>query len=60
MDKGWISEPGGTWEGTPLTVTADEAGAMLNYQSVLEDKSMGVHNPPYIIALLTNTIESLQ
>jgi hypothetical protein len=33
---------------------------MLNYQSVLEDKSMGVHNPPYIIALLTNTIESLQ
>jgi hypothetical protein len=60
MDKGWISEPGGTWEGTPFTVTADEAGAMLNYLIVLEDKSMGVHNPPYIIALLTNTIESLE
>ena len=36
------------------------AQAFWNYSSVLnEDKSMGVHNPDYIIALLTNSIESI-
>ena len=56
--NGWIDEPGALWN-TPLAVTADEAGAMLNYKIVEEDKSMGVHNPPYFIALLTNALESL-
>jgi cytochrome c553 len=35
------------------------AGAWWNYISVIEDRSMGVHNPAYIIALLTNALEAL-
>ena len=33
---------------------------MLNFLSIEEDRSKGVHNPAYIIALLTNSIEALQ
>ncbi len=36
------------------------ASAVLNYRSVLEDQSLGVHNPKYVRALLKNTLESLQ
>lgn len=39
------------------TFTADVAGAYLNWQTISEDKSLGVHNPSYIIALLDNSIE---
>ncbi|MFV0377895.1 MAG: hypothetical protein ACK5JD_11420 [Mangrovibacterium sp.] len=35
------------------------ARALWNYTSVSEDKSEGVHNPDYIIAILTNTLEAL-
>lgn len=42
------------------TFTADQAGALLNYFFVLEDKSHGVHNTKYARALLTNSIEALQ
>jgi hypothetical protein len=61
--KGYLDETSGLWNassGTPLVVTADEAGAMLNFLSIEEDRSLGIHNPPYIIALLTNSIEALQ
>ena len=34
--------------------------AFYNYSTVEEDKSEGAHNPNYVIAILTNTIESLQ
>ena len=54
---------GGSWNAsstTPLVVSADEAGAMLNYSIVMNDGSMGVHNPVYIKALLTNSIAALQ
>jgi len=44
----------------PGTYTADEAGVVLNYLLVEEDKSDGIHNPAYVTALLTNSIESLQ
>ncbi len=63
IEKGWISEPGGLFNATssnPLNVTADEAGALLNYRIVTEDRSRGIHNPQYIVALLTNSLESLQ
>jgi len=50
-------------EGTGLansgTYSADLAGAYLNFQTVLEDRSLGVHNPGYTEALLTNSIEKL-
>jgi len=39
---------------TPVRV-----GAYLNYQTVKEDKSLGVHNPAYTKALLQNSIEAL-
>jgi hypothetical protein len=46
--------------GDSLVVSADVAGAMINYKVVEEDRSLGIHNPPYIKALLTNTLEALQ
>jgi hypothetical protein len=62
IDKGWLNESSGLWNassGTPIVVTADEAGAMLNWVTIEEDRSLGVHNPPYIKALLTNSIEAV-
>jgi hypothetical protein len=35
----------------------NRVGALYNYRFVKYDKSMGVHNPPYIEALLRNSIE---
>lgn len=61
--KGWIDEPGDLWNASsskPLKVTAEEAAAMLNYKIVTEDRSEGIHNPAYMVALLTNSLESLQ
>jgi hypothetical protein len=60
--NGWMDEPGALWNipDDGLTVTADEAGAMLNYKIVVEDRSRGIHNPKYMIALLTNSLEALQ
>jgi hypothetical protein len=40
-------------------LTSDEAGAVINYQMVREDRSLGVHNYIYAKALLTNSLESL-
>lgn len=39
----------GDWPG-------DVAGAFLNWQMFAEDRSLGLHNPPYARAVLTNTI----
>lgn len=44
----------------PGTWPADVAAAAVNFQMVLEDRSMGIHNPPYVIALLQNSIEALE
>ncbi len=43
----------------PGTYTEAVAGAWWNYISVIEDRSVGIHNPTYIIALLTNALEAL-
>jgi formate-dependent nitrite reductase cytochrome c552 subunit len=40
----------GDWPG-------DVAGAFLNWQLFAEDRSLGLHNPPYARAVLTNSIE---
>lgn len=45
--------------GSPLTLTADEAGAYLNLMMVDREKSDGVHNPGYIKALLKNSIQAM-
>ena len=44
----------------PLTLTADEAGAYLNLMMVEREKSLGIHNPRYIKALLKNSIAAMQ
>jgi hypothetical protein len=43
----------------PLTLTADQAGAVMNLVYVEEDGSTGVHNPRYVKALLKNSIQAL-
>lgn len=40
--------------------TEEEAGAVFNYILFEEDRSLGVHNPKYIKAVLTNTIELVE
>jgi hypothetical protein len=68
MDKSLLSEddyvtgPDGEYasSGNPAETTADELGAILNYQLVREDRSAGVHNYAYAKALLENSIASLQ
>jgi hypothetical protein len=42
------------------SISADQARGVWNYMVVYSDHSYGTHNPSYIKALLTNTIESLQ
>ncbi len=37
--------------------TNDVAGAYLNWQIISEDRSLGIHNPKYINAILDNTLE---
>ena len=37
-----------------------QAQAYFNWIGIEEDRSLGVHNPPYVKALLINTIEALQ
>jgi len=43
--------------GSSLNLTIDQAGAYFNWATVAEDRSMGVHNPAYVKALLQNSIE---
>jgi len=43
----------------PLTLTADQAGAIMNLLYIEEDGSLGVHNPKYVKALLNNSIQAL-
>jgi hypothetical protein len=60
--NGWLDEEG-LWDiarGDSLVVSANEAGAMLNWKTVKEDRSYGIHNPTYMKAILQNSIESLQ
>jgi len=40
--------------------SADSCGALWNYLLIEEDRSMGVHNPAYAEALLTNSIKALE
>jgi hypothetical protein len=48
-----VSSVGGTWP-------ADAAAAFLNWQTIYEDKSTGIHNPPYVLGLLVNSIEKMK
>lgn len=59
---GYMDGPGELWNASstaPLKVHADVAGAMLNYKTVTEDRSRGIHNPVYMKAMLQNALEAL-
>lgn len=56
-DQG-LMNPNGMFT-TPITLTATQAGAVLNYKLVYYDRSYGAHNYPYTKALLVNSIEAL-
>lgn len=55
--KGTITATGSTKAGT---YAIDLAGVTYNYKLIEEDRSKGVHNPDYVLALLKNSIESLK
>ena len=41
------------------TFSGDVAAAFVNWQLISEDKSEGIHNPPYVTKILQNTIEKM-
>lgn len=47
------SSASGTWP-------ADVAAAFVNWQMVEEDRSLGVHNPPYVIEILDGSITKMK
>ena len=49
----------GEWHPVPGTYTADEAAAAWDFQGVMNDGSLGVHNPPYVKNLLEGAIAAL-
>lgn len=57
VEKGVLSASGSI---VPGTYTNDVAGAAFNYVYVMEDKSMGLHNPPFAKQLLQNSIAAIQ
>ncbi len=40
--------------------SGDVAAAFINWQLVTEDKSLGIHNPPYVVGILRNTIDKMK
>ena len=49
----------GTYSTKSGKKSADDAGSIYNLQTAKEDKSLGVHNPSYIRALLKNSIQHM-
>ncbi|MBL7113852.1 MAG: hypothetical protein ISS19_18080 [Bacteroidales bacterium] len=56
VNKGFLKASGSVVTGT---YDSDDAGVILNYKYIEEDKSMGIHNPKYVEALLVNSLEHL-
>ena len=48
-----VSSVAGTWP-------ADVAAAFVNWQTINEDKSLGIHNPPYVMGILQASIDAMQ
>ena len=55
--EGLIEEGG---SGIVGTFSSEQAGALWNYKTVLEDRSLGVHNPQFTKALLQTAIDALK
>jgi hypothetical protein len=41
------------------TFPADVAAAFVNWQTIFEDKSLGIHNPPYVLGILQGSIDAM-
>lgn len=57
--NGWVNASDGlitASSSAPLALTADQAGAVWNFYFFEEDRSLGVHNPPYVTALILASI----
>ncbi len=59
LDEAGITAAGSD-SSIPGTYSAEVAGACLNYKALVEDRSLGVHNPTYIKKVLNNSIAALQ
>ncbi len=55
-----IEEDGIHYSPVPGTVPMVQAQAVFNYLGVKYDRSLGVHNPKYVNAILQNTIAALE
>mgnify|MGYP003574630842 FL=1 len=55
-----IRKAGADFYAVTGTYPADVAAAFLNWQIISEDKSGGLHNPPYVINTLKNTIAKMK
>jgi hypothetical protein len=63
VDEGMMNPETGLWIASgdaPLTVPEAVANAMWNYQFVIEDQSMGVHNADYTRTLLEQALETMR
>jgi hypothetical protein len=49
-------DPGDT---RPVLQTEEHLAAAFNYQAIDEDRSLGMHNPKYVRAVLMNTLETV-
>lgn len=59
LADGILEDDGSGLNKTPLTLSANKAGALFNWKMiVVEDRSMGIHNPKYAKALLQNAIDN--
>jgi len=41
------------------TYPAEVAAAFVNWQTIYEDKSLGIHNPPYVLGILQGSIDAM-
>ncbi len=55
-----IKRDGDNWYANAGTWPADVAAAQVNYQMVGEDRSLGVHNPGYVIPLLQGSVAKMK
>ncbi len=60
VDVRIIDEELGENRSAPGTYPEEVASAMWNYMFVVEDQSLGVHNPAYARALLQQALDALQ
>jgi hypothetical protein len=56
---GHYDEDDAEWHPVPGTYPANTVAALWNFLGVLNDHSLGIHNPPYIRGLLESSIEEL-